>query len=217
MMVFDAVVVVVGVGFGFHVHWAGLLVLTVLLWLLATLMAAFSTAVALVTKEISSFAAVINGINLPLLLLAGVLLPISLGPLWLRVLAHLNPLYYLVVRLAVPGGRPHRHLGGLAGVRRARAAVPAGPGVGDPGVPAGRGLTVHDGPVMAGARVRSDAASSRPPDGPGAVGTGSEATGTCESSSPVGPGSSAPTPSSRWSGPATPCASWPGTRHGCRW
>ena len=97
MTVFDAVVVVVGVGFGFHVHWAGLLVLTVLLWLLASLMAAFSTAVALVTKEISSFAAVINGINLPLLLLAGVLLPISLGPLWLRVLAHLNPLYYLVV------------------------------------------------------------------------------------------------------------------------
>jgi ABC-2 type transport system permease protein len=97
MTVFDAVVVVVGVGFGFHVHGAGLLILTVLLWLLATLMAAFSTAVALVTKEISSFAAVINGINLPLLLLAGVLLPISLGPLWLRVLAHLNPLYYLVV------------------------------------------------------------------------------------------------------------------------
>jgi ABC-2 type transport system permease protein len=28
--------------------------------------------------------------------LAGVLLPIALGPLWLRVLAHFNPLYYLV-------------------------------------------------------------------------------------------------------------------------
>jgi ABC-2 type transport system permease protein len=97
MTVFDAVVVAVGVGFGFHVHWAGLAVLTVLLWLLATLMGAFSTATALVTKEISSFAAIINGINLPILLLAGVLLPISLGPLWLRVLAHLNPLYYLVV------------------------------------------------------------------------------------------------------------------------
>jgi ABC-2 type transport system permease protein len=97
MTVFDAVVVTVGFGFGFSVHWAGLLVLTVLLWLLAALMAAFSTATALVTKDISSFAAIINGINLPLLLLAGVLLPISLGPLWLRVLAHVNPLYYLVV------------------------------------------------------------------------------------------------------------------------
>ena len=97
MTAFDAVVVVVGYGFGFGIHWLGLAVLTVLLWLLATMMAAFSTATALVTKDISSFAAVINGINLPILLLAGVLLPISLGPLWLRILAHLNPLYYVVV------------------------------------------------------------------------------------------------------------------------
>lgn len=97
MTIFDAVVVAVGVGFGFNIHWAGLLVLLVLLWALAILMAAFSTATALVTKDISSFAAIINGMNLPLLLLSGVLLPIALGPLWLRVLAHFNPLYYLVV------------------------------------------------------------------------------------------------------------------------
>jgi ABC-2 type transport system permease protein len=96
MLVFDTVVVAVGYGFGFRIHWLGLLVLVVLLWLLATLMAAFSTATALVTKEISSFAAIINGINLPILLLAGVLIPISFGPLWMRVLAHFNPLYYLV-------------------------------------------------------------------------------------------------------------------------
>jgi ABC-2 type transport system permease protein len=97
MTIFDAVVVAVAVGFGFSVHWAGLGVLIVLLWALATLMATFSTATALVTKDISSFAAIINGMNLPLLLLSGVLLPISLGPLWLRALAHFNPLYYLVV------------------------------------------------------------------------------------------------------------------------
>jgi ABC-2 type transport system permease protein len=96
MTVFDAVVVAVGYGFGFHIDWPGLLVLVVLLWLLAVTMAAFSTATALATKEISSFAAIINGINLPVLLLAGVLLPISVGPLWMRVIAHFNPLYYLV-------------------------------------------------------------------------------------------------------------------------
>jgi ABC-2 type transport system permease protein len=96
MMVFNSVVVAVGYGLGFHVHWLGLLVLAVLLCLLAGLTAAFSVATALVTKDISSFAAIINGLNLPLLLLAGVLLPISLGPLWMRVIAHFNPLYYLV-------------------------------------------------------------------------------------------------------------------------
>jgi ABC-2 type transport system permease protein len=96
MMVFDAVVVAIGVGVGFKLHWLGLAALAVVLCLLAALMAAFSTATALVTKDISSFAAIINGINLPILLLAGVLLPISIGPFWMRVLAHFNPLYYAV-------------------------------------------------------------------------------------------------------------------------
>jgi len=62
-------------------------VLAVLLGMLLIMMAAWSVATALVTKEISGFAAIINGINLPILLLAGVLLPISLGPAWMRVLA----------------------------------------------------------------------------------------------------------------------------------
>ena len=57
-----------------------------------------------VTKEISAFAAIINGINLPILLLAGVLLPISLGPTWMRVIAHFNPLYYLVEASRVLAG-----------------------------------------------------------------------------------------------------------------
>ena len=96
MFVFDAVVVAVGAGFGFSVHWAGLAVLAALLGLLLIIVAAWSIATALVTKEISGFAAITNGINLPVLLLAGVLLPISLGPTWMRDLAHFNPLYYLV-------------------------------------------------------------------------------------------------------------------------
>jgi ABC-2 type transport system permease protein len=104
MFVFDAVVVAVGVGFGFSVHWAGLAVLAVLLGLLLVIMAAFSMATALVTKDISGFAAIINGINLPILLLAGVLLPISIGPAWMRVVAHFNPLYYLVQASRVLAG-----------------------------------------------------------------------------------------------------------------
>jgi ABC-2 type transport system permease protein len=96
MLVFDAAVVAIAFGFGFSVHWGGLAVLVLLLGLLMVTVAAWSIATALVTKEISGFAAIANGINLPILLLAGVLLPISLGPAWMRVLAHFNPLYYLV-------------------------------------------------------------------------------------------------------------------------
>jgi ABC-2 type transport system permease protein len=104
MFVFDGIVVAVGAGFGFSLHWSGLAVLAVLLGLLMIITAAFSIATALITKEISGFAAIVNGINLPVLLLAGVLLPISLGPGWMRVLAHFNPLYYLVVSARVLAG-----------------------------------------------------------------------------------------------------------------
>jgi ABC-2 type transport system permease protein len=96
MFVFDGVLVAVGAAFGFRIHLGGLAVLAVLLGLLMCTVAAFSIAVALVTKDISSFAALINGLNLPVLLLGGVLLPVSLGPTWMRVIAHFNPLYYLV-------------------------------------------------------------------------------------------------------------------------
>ena len=96
LFLFSAIAVAVAVAFGFHLHWVGLLVLAVLLGLFMVTMGAFSVATALITKEISGFAAVINGLNLPVLLLAGVLLPIALGPPWLRALAHVDPLYYVV-------------------------------------------------------------------------------------------------------------------------
>ncbi|HTW07924.1 MAG TPA: ABC transporter permease [Acidimicrobiales bacterium] len=94
--IFDAIAAAVAWAFGFQVHWLGLLVLAVLLGLFMVTMSAWSVATALVTKEISGFAAIMNGLNLPLLLLAGVLLPISYGPAWLRGLAHVDPLYYVV-------------------------------------------------------------------------------------------------------------------------
>ncbi len=115
MFIFDIIVLVIGWAFGFHIHWGGLLVLAVLLSILMIMFAAFSIAVALLAKEISSFAALINGINLPVLLLAGVLLPIGFGPTWLRVLAHLNPLYYLTESArALGAGHIGNHQVGLA-------------------------------------------------------------------------------------------------------
>jgi ABC-2 type transport system permease protein len=58
--------------------------------------AAFSNSIAFITKDISSMSAVLNGLNLPIMLLSGVLLPLSLGPAWMHVLAHFDPLYYVV-------------------------------------------------------------------------------------------------------------------------
>ncbi|MHB1390560.1 MAG: ABC transporter permease [Thermoleophilia bacterium] len=94
--IFTALIVAVAIPFGFHLHIAGMLISLVLLGLLMMIFAAFSIAMALIVKEISSLAAIMNGINLPLLLLSGVLLPLSLAPSWMRFVAHANPMYYVV-------------------------------------------------------------------------------------------------------------------------
>ena len=96
LFIFNAVLIGVARLFGFDIHFAGLLVSFVLIALLLLTTATFSMALALITKEISGFAAIMNGINLPILLLSGVLLPLTLAPAWMLVIAHFNPLYYVV-------------------------------------------------------------------------------------------------------------------------
>jgi len=96
MYFFDAIAVAVAYGFGFQIHWSGLFVLAVLIGIFMATVSAWSVATALTMKEIDRFASVTNGLNLPTLLLAGVLLPISFGPAWMRVVAHFDPLYYVV-------------------------------------------------------------------------------------------------------------------------
>jgi ABC-2 type transport system permease protein len=83
--------------FGFHIHVIGLLIFAVLLVLMLTIFSAWGTAIAIILKgDIQSISGVVTGLNLPILLLAGVMLPLSLAPGWMRTLAHINPLYYVV-------------------------------------------------------------------------------------------------------------------------
>jgi ABC-2 type transport system permease protein len=96
MFIFIVILIVVAVPFGFAAHIPGLLVTLVLLGLLVLVTGAFSVAIALLNREISSFAAIVNGVSLPVMLLSGVLLPLSMAPAWMRVVAHFNPLYYVV-------------------------------------------------------------------------------------------------------------------------
>lgn len=82
--------------FGFHLHWAGLTVLFILLSMLTAVVSASSGSLGLILKEIGSLAAVVTSLQLPITLLAGILLPLSIGPAWLRFIAHFNPMYYVV-------------------------------------------------------------------------------------------------------------------------
>src|SRR5208283_3165067 len=60
------------------------------------IVAATSISLGLILKEVGSLAAVVTGVNLPLTLLSGILLPLSLAPTWMLVVAHFNHMYYVV-------------------------------------------------------------------------------------------------------------------------
>lgn len=82
--------------FGFRAHAGGVFVMLLLLSLLTAIVSAWAGSLGLLLKQASSMAALVAGLELPLTLLSGVLLPLSLGPVWIQAIAHLNPLYYAV-------------------------------------------------------------------------------------------------------------------------
>jgi len=90
--------------FGFEIHIPGLIILMILLCLLTAMVSAWSGSLGLILKQIGSLAAVVTGLQLPLTLLSGVLIPLSLGPKWLQAIAHINPMYYTVEASRVLAG-----------------------------------------------------------------------------------------------------------------
>jgi ABC-2 type transport system permease protein len=90
------VLVVVALPFGLRASWSGIASSVILICLLALGISAASYAMGLILKDEDSFAPMIQGVSLPLLLLSGVLLPMSLAPAWLRHTSQANPLTYVV-------------------------------------------------------------------------------------------------------------------------
>lgn len=108
------IIILLSLPFGLTIHPTGLLVVLGLLALIGLLFASLSYAVALWVKSEDSFAPLVFSATLPLLLLSGVLLPLSLAPGWLRAIAAADPLSY-----AVDAGRAvfNDHLGDVSVVK----------------------------------------------------------------------------------------------------
>jgi ABC-2 type transport system permease protein len=68
----------------------------VIVALLGGAISALSYGAALKMKSEDAFAPVINGLIVPVLLLSGILLPMTLAPGWLQTLADVNPLTHVV-------------------------------------------------------------------------------------------------------------------------
>lgn len=88
--------IVAAVPMGFRADWLGIALLFGLLALVYTMMISASYAIALTIKDQSALAPMASAITIPLLLLSGVLLPLTLAPASIRTVAHANPFFYVV-------------------------------------------------------------------------------------------------------------------------
>jgi len=81
---------------GLHIDPRGAAALACLIVLIDITMASISYCLALITREGGALAGVTNTFILPLLILSGVMLPISFGPPIIQTLAKFDPFYYAV-------------------------------------------------------------------------------------------------------------------------
>lgn len=88
--------VVAVVFFGLEAPIGSLMAGVAVVALLGGAFSALSYGAALKLKSEDSFAPVINGLLLPVLLLSGILLPMALAPGWLQTVADINPLTHVV-------------------------------------------------------------------------------------------------------------------------
>jgi ABC-2 type transport system permease protein len=90
------IMVMLAIPFGLEINVAGIAVAFAMLALIGLMMSPLSYTLAIVLQTEDALAPVVNGVALPLMLLSGMMLPMSLAPQWLQTLAGFNPLYHAV-------------------------------------------------------------------------------------------------------------------------
>lgn len=90
------ILILIALPFGLSIHPFGVVVVLLLIGLIGLLTASIAYAVALAVKSEDTYAPIVFTSALPILLLSGVLLPMSIAPQWLQNIAHVNPLLYAV-------------------------------------------------------------------------------------------------------------------------
>jgi ABC-2 type transport system permease protein len=90
------ILVTVGFALGLRAPVAGVILGLGFVLLLAISAASLSYTAGLATKNEGVYAPMLNMVALPLLLLSGILLPMSFAPPWLNILSSLNPLRHIV-------------------------------------------------------------------------------------------------------------------------
>ena len=90
------VLVLAGVAFGLRAPVAGVIFALLFVAVVAVSLSAVSYAVGLVLKSEDALAPLLNMIMVPLMLLSGIMLPMTIGPQWLRDVARATPFGYII-------------------------------------------------------------------------------------------------------------------------
>jgi ABC-2 type transport system permease protein len=90
------ILIVCALLFGLDAPVDGLIVGLIVVALLGAAFSSASYAAALILKSEDALAPLANGLAVPLLLLSGILLPMSLAPGWLETISDINPLKHVV-------------------------------------------------------------------------------------------------------------------------
>jgi len=96
LMIQSTVLILAGLAFGLRAPLPAVLMGYVYIVLVAIGLASVSYAVALQLKSEDAFAPLINSIIVPLVLLSGIMLPLTLGPGWLQGIARISPFRYII-------------------------------------------------------------------------------------------------------------------------
>jgi ABC-2 type transport system permease protein len=96
LIVQAVLLVLVGVAFGLRAPVISVLIGLGFIVLVAVGLASVSYAVGLLTKSEDAFAPLVNTVVVPLMLLSGIMLPMTLGPGWLQGIARISPFRYII-------------------------------------------------------------------------------------------------------------------------
>ncbi|HEV2377834.1 MAG TPA: ABC transporter permease, partial [Streptosporangiaceae bacterium] len=96
LLVQAVILVVAGVAFGMRAPVVGVLIGLCFIAVVAVSLASVSYAVGLLTKSEDVLAPAVNMVVLPLMLLSGIMLPMTLGPQWLHDVARFTPFLYII-------------------------------------------------------------------------------------------------------------------------
>jgi ABC-2 type transport system permease protein len=96
LVVQAVILVLAGVAFGLRAPVGAVFIGLGFIVLVAVGLASVSYAVALLTKSEDAFAPLVNTVVVPLLLLSGIMLPMTLGPGWLQGISRISPFRYII-------------------------------------------------------------------------------------------------------------------------